>query len=195
MLKNNRIEICGNIAAGKTTLTKALASCGLISVNEKFDRNPFIESFYIDPARFSFETEIIFLLQHYHSIKIAKEIKHLVCDYSLTLDKAYADVTLPDSRREIFLKIVEELEQEIGVPDKIIYLNCPEEILLERIAHRNRSFETGIQIGYLQALSAAIEIRMKEAAEKSEVLKINSHELNFVLGVEGIADLEAFCVV
>ena len=194
MLKKNRIEICGSIAAGKTTLTKALASCGLTSVKEKFDRNPFIESFYTDPARFSFETEITFLLQHYHSIKIAEDSRLLVCDYSLTLDKAYADVTLPDSRREIFFNIAEELEQEIGVPDKIIYLNCPEEILLERIAHRNRSFEAGIQINYLQALSAAIEIRMKEAAEKSEVLKINSHELNFVLGVDGIADLETFCM-
>jgi deoxyadenosine/deoxycytidine kinase len=188
-----RIEICGNIASGKTTLAKGLATCGLTPVEEKYLTNPFIHSFYSDPKKYSFETEITFLLQHYHAIKTSSQSKPLVCDYSLTLDKAYADVTLPPPRRKLFFSIAQELESEIGPPSRIIYLKCPEEVLLNRIQKRNRSFESSIDISYLQALSKAIDVRMKGMANMVDVLEINSHEINFVTNIGHIVALVSIC--
>lgn len=190
----HRIEICGNIASGKTTLSRSLEACGLSAVEEKYLKNPFIEAFYTNPSFFSFETEITFLLQHYHAIKTANSKATFTCDYSLTLDKAYADVTLPPTRRDIFLSIADELESEIGQPSKIIYLKCPAEVLLSRIKERNRPFEASIDIKYLEALSKAIDLRMVERSKRIEVEVVNSHEVNFVSGVEEIASLNQFCI-
>lgn len=189
-----RIEICGNIASGKTTLTRGLADCGIeITIEEKYLENPFIGRFYENPSFFSFETEITFLLQHYHAIKTSKQHSRIVCDYSLTLDKAYADVTLAPVRRDIFLSIAAELEQEVGQPTMVIYLKCPEDVLLTRIRERNRSFEASIDVGYLKALSDAIAARMAELPSSIKVITINSNETNFVSGVEGVAPLVEVC--
>lgn len=192
MTGKSYIEICGNIASGKTTLACNLTKCGFTSVEEKYLQNPFLKKFYQNPALYSFETEITFLLQHYHAVKISND-RNLICDYSLTLDKAYADVTLSPKRQQIFFSIAKELENEIGQPSKILYLKCPENILLKRIQERNRSFESSIDIGYLQALSETIDTRMKEMAKKIDVLEINSHEINFVSGVEHVASLASTC--
>ena len=188
-----RIEICGNIASGKTTLSRGLVTCGLKAIEEKYLSNPFIESFYQDPSFFSFETEITFLLQHYHAIKTSDQQAPFACDYALTLDKAYADVTLPPTRRKIFLDIATELELEVGQPSMLIYLKCPEDVLLTRIRKRNRSFESSIDTVYLKALSDAIDLRMAELCDTIEVVTINSHETNFVSGVQDVASLIELC--
>jgi deoxyadenosine/deoxycytidine kinase len=65
-----RIEITGIIAAGKTTLARALADAGFAyGVFESFANNPFYDAFYRNPYRCSFETEVTFLLQHYHDAR------------------------------------------------------------------------------------------------------------------------------
>jgi len=114
----NRLEILGNIASGKTTLCQGLHNEGKIAVFEDFQKNPFFKDFYDDPIAYSFETEITFLLQHYHSIKKQKETASLACDYSLLLDVAYADVNLAGDRHKLFLEIVKELQKEIGSPSQ-----------------------------------------------------------------------------
>ena len=188
-----RIEICGNIASGKTTLSKGITACGLKSGKESFSNNPFIKDFYKNSRMFSFETEITFLLQHYHSIKTTEAINSIVCDYSLTLDKAYSDVTLPPGRRYIFMQIAEELEYEIGLPEKIIHLQCPEEVLLSRIKKRRRYFESSITIDYLRSLTLAIENRVREIPSHVEVVTINSHKINFTEGIADSPELASIC--
>lgn len=61
-----RVEFCGGIASGKTTLTKLLQIENLTSVFEDFGKNPFYRAFYHDPVGTAFETELTFLSQHYH---------------------------------------------------------------------------------------------------------------------------------
>ncbi len=188
-----RIEICGNIASGKTTLCGHLSPFDCFIIYESFATNPFLKAFYSNPARFSFETEITFLLQHYHAIKTAAEAKNKVCDFSIILDKAYADVTLPHRHREIFLTVAEEVDRELEFPQTIIYLQCPEDVLLERISRRNRDFEKSITIDYLRKLTQAIEARVDEAAKRSNVITVNSHEINFVEGLDAIPHIAALC--
>lgn len=185
-----RVEICGNIAAGKTTLCKSLAAVGFEPIYESFGIHPFLDAFYQEPSKYSFETEITFLLQHYHDIKIATIAGVAACDFSLVLDKAYAEVTLSRRRRDLFLEIAEELEEEIGQPQKIIYLKCPEEKLLSRIRQRNRSFEKAITIEYLSQISEAIDFRISKVSPQIEILTVDSDQCNFVNGLDEIPSLK-----
>ncbi len=95
---SSRIEVCGGIASGKTTLANLLHKLDIPSTLENFAANPFMQQFYADPIKTAFETEITFLLQHYHQTKIAANLnKRFVCDFSFLLDLAYARVTLNSS--------------------------------------------------------------------------------------------------
>lgn len=191
----NRIEICGNIASGKTTLCQSLASKGFLPIFENFQQNPFYNKFYEDPQAYSFETELTFLLQHYHLIKIQKPNVRLVCDYSLLLDTAYADVNLLGNRHRIFCEIVAELQNEISIPAQVINLVCPEETLLQRIIARSRDAETSITVHYLRELSKAISMRVKGILTQTQVLTINSNIVNFTGGNEGIQEFESIVTV
>lgn len=180
-----RIEICGNIASGKTTLVTTLSRVGFNPVNEDFKQNPFLEKFYQNPQLYSFETEITFILQHYHQIKNSQNIK-TICDFSLTLDKSYADVTLKERKLAIFLDLASEIEFEIDNPAKIIYLHCPIDELLLRIQRRKRHFESNITAEYLTLISAAIEKRIAEISCHVEVITIDSSKHDFRNTVAGI---------
>jgi deoxyadenosine/deoxycytidine kinase len=186
-----RIEISGNIASGKTTLSGGLLNKGFCSIFEDFKKNPFFEEFYKDYKAFSFETEITFLLQHYHSIKIQKSNAPLACDYSLLLDLAYADVNLAGDRHKIFCEMAAELQNEIGFPSQIIHLVCPEEVLLQRISARSRDVETSITVDYLRALSKAISMRIGSILGQISVITLDSNAIDFTSGTEGILELES----
>ena len=183
----HHIEICGNIASGKTTLAKLLKRLELYPVLERFRSNPFWQAFYADPVKFSFETEITFLLQHYHAIKVAEHnSKQFVCDFSLVLDRAYADFTLKKKRhRELFSSVANEAENELGRPKALIRLSCPEEVLLERIRKRKRSTEQAITIEFLATLGRSIKRRVHEAAKRVPIIEINSHRIDFAYSTKG----------
>ncbi len=184
------IEICGGIASGKTTLCKSISALGGSAAYENFQKNPFLDFFYKDQKRFSFETEVTFLLQHYHSIKIASKACPIICDFSLVQDLAYADANLIGARHKIFCSIEKELRAEIGLPDLLIYLTCPSSVLLERIRSRNRDAEKGITIGYLNALNSALEHRVRKIKKLSNIVVIDSYSIDFRDMMPQIPELE-----
>lgn len=183
-----RVEICGNIASGKTTLCAGLLLPGSGRVFEAFEANPFLGLFYEDPEAFSFETELVFLLQHYNAVKICKD-DIVICDNSFFLDLAYADVNLAGKRREIFEEVVEELLSEISWPDVVISLNCPEDVLLRRIVARNRGVESSITISYLEMLTQAIAARVASIPSNVAVIPVDSNAIDFNFNTAFVQDL------
>lgn len=180
MEKNNYIGVCGNIASGKSTLASILKNKNTNVVFEDFEKNVFLEAFYNDPTKYSFETELTFLLQHYFFIKQSlKKYQTNIFDFSILLDRAYADVTLSPARKKLFHLLADELECEIGLPSKIIFLYCSEESLINRIKKRKREFEKSITIEYLTALNKSIEIQMSLISAKIDVIKIDSDLIDF----------------
>jgi deoxyadenosine/deoxycytidine kinase len=152
------MEICGGIASGKTTLARLLARLEYASTLEDFQNNPFWKAFYTDPAANSFETEISFLLQHYHDVKTAvKAGRPFVCDFSPYLDLAYAHVTLSASKRSAFLAVYQEVKRELPPPTLLIHLQCGPQAELERIRRRGRKIESSITVGYLQEINSQLE--------------------------------------
>lgn len=179
---NSRIEICGGIASGKTTLATILGRylTPAAFVFEDFQGNPFWKAFYSDPIGSAFETELTFLLQHYHNIKnAAKKCALVACDFSLLLDSAYAHVTLDNGKLAAFRTVYKEIQAELPPPDLIIHLACSPAIELARIRQRGREEEQSITSEYLEAINFALCVVIGEEARPGQVLKINSGELDF----------------
>jgi deoxyguanosine kinase len=176
----NRVEICGGIASGKTTLATVMERAGHHTIFENFKLNPFIEKFYSDSEFYSFETEISFLLQHYSQIKTeARQAKGFFCDYSLLLDSSYAEVTLKPSHLKIFQDVYETVISEILSPNLIIHLRCPAETQLYRIRQRNRSMESGITTQYLDLLNRTLDSTVRLEHPRDRILEIDSEKLDF----------------
>ena len=175
-----RIEICGGIASGKTTLTNLLGLNEIKLILENFSSNPFWKAFYADPVNTAFETEITFLLQHYHQIKIGSSLQqNFACDFSLTLDRAYANVTLSGSRLDTFHKVYEEASSHLVPPALLVFLQCSPEIQLQRIASRGREIEKSITIDYLASLNESLTSVISTLPETQKVLLIDSASNDF----------------
>lgn len=176
-----RIEICGGIGAGKTTLAKLLSYNGFEAVLENFEINPFWVAFYAYPGKYIFETEMTFLLQHYHEIKRSAEISSRVAvDFSFTQDLAYAEMGMTGKRLQIFKDTCMELIYEVGNPDLLIYVKCPEEILLERIKKRNRAQENLIDSSFLANLDRHIYSEVGKNFSNQKIMVIDSSVENYI---------------
>ncbi|MDD2851035.1 MAG: deoxynucleoside kinase [Desulfuromonadaceae bacterium] len=176
-----RIEICGGIASGKTTFASFLAKTGINPIYESFHSNPFWEAFYSDPKKYTFETEISFMLQHYHQInKQCADNKIMVCDYSFLLDMAYAEMGLQGSRLAAFKVVYEEIKKELPPPALIIHLQCDPETELTRISNRGRVVEKSITTDFLRLLNDSIEAQIDKARSHSKIISVDSSKMNFV---------------
>jgi deoxyadenosine/deoxycytidine kinase len=172
-----RIEICGGIASGKTTLASLLQQNNIGTViYEDFQSNPFWKAFYENPGEYIFETEIAFTLQHYHEIKKAKS-NITICDYSFFLDLAYANIGLSTNKLNIYQEILNELYADISHADLYIYLECPANEELHRIRDRNRSVENNIQSNFLEDLDSSLYSII--STSDANILKIDSLKYDF----------------
>jgi deoxyadenosine/deoxycytidine kinase len=190
-----RLEICGGIASGKTTLAKLLQRAGFTPVLEQFRRNPFLDAFYADPAHYALETEFSFLLQHFHAIKKSASTQTVrACDFSFVLDHAYARVTLSVKQQRQFETLLRWLLDQIGVAPLFVHLRCPPSIELARIRRRGRDRERGISEQYLANLNYELGGLLRSA--RSNVFVLDSHELNFAsnrrVQKQVLRDLEDF---
>lgn len=175
------INICGGIASGKTTFAAILSKIGIDPIYESFQSNPFWEAFYSDPQKYTFETEISFMLQHYHQIKKQyADSKNMVCDYSFLLDMAYAEMGLQGSRLNAFKVVYEEIKKELPPPALIIHLQCDPITELTRISNRGRTVEKSITVDFLRSLNTAIETQIDQARPHSKIITIDSGRVNFV---------------
>lgn len=175
-----RIEICGGIASGKTTFASLLNSIGFDPVYENFKANPFWEAFYTIPVKYNFETEICFMLQHYHQIKRqSSEGRKMACDYSFLLDIAYAEMGLQASQLNAFMTIYAEIAKELHPPTLIIHLQCEASTELERIRKRGRAVEENITLNFLDTLNNAIANEVLKFSGQSRIITIDSALKNF----------------
>lgn len=159
---NERLEICGAIASGKTTLASAFSKCDYAVEMEDFSKIAMLDDFYSDPLSVSFETELSFTLQHYYQIKKAlKNNDYTVCDFSSVDDYAFALSILNEHEMEIYDQVFCYIIERIGRPQKLIRLLASTDELISRIQKRGRENEQSISKLSLQkfedSLSTAIE--------------------------------------
>lgn len=180
------IAIAGNIGSGKTTLTKLLAKhYGYQAVFEPADNNPYINSFYEDMRRWSFNLQIYFLHTRFKQlIDIRRTADNIIQDRTLYEDayifapNLHAMGLLNTRDFDNYLQIFELLASFIQPPDLLIYLKGDVPSLIRQIQHRGREYENAIRLDYLTSLNQRYEKWISEY-DKGKLLIVNIEELNF----------------
>lgn len=155
------LAIVGNIGAGKTTLTELLAkSYGWDPLYEAVDNNPYLEDFYSDMKRWSFNLQIYFLNTRFQQmIEIQKQTRNIIQDRTIYED-AYIfaenlhDMALMTTRDyENYRSIFDNITAFIKPPDLLVYLKASVPTLVNNIQRRGREYESGIRLDYLSKLN------------------------------------------
>jgi deoxyguanosine kinase len=183
------IAIEGVIGVGKTTLAQMLQSTFSAQLMlEVFEENPFLAEFYGDRERYAFQTQIFFLLSRYHQQKEAPKYlangDNLIADYTFEKDAIFAGINLKNDELDVYNNVHEALAEKIPSPDLIIYLRASTDVLMQRIALRDRSYERNMSRDYIDQLNKAYENFFGEAHQGSPILAINTNDLNYVASVE-----------
>ena len=155
------IAIAGNIGSGKTTLTTLLSEhYGWEAHYEEVDHNPYLDDFYSDMMRWSFNLQIFFLHSRFAQIHdIRKSGKAIIQDRTIYEDSTIFapnlhDMGLMTSRDfDAYMRLFDLMEEFISPPDLLIYLNASVPTLVEQIQKRGRPYENSIRLDYLQRLN------------------------------------------
>jgi deoxyadenosine/deoxycytidine kinase len=159
------IAIAGNIGSGKTTLTRLLSKhFGWKPHFEEVDNNPYLESFYEDMKRWSFNLQIYFLNSRFRQVMdIRKSGEDIIQDRTIYED-AYIfaanlyDMGLMETRDyQSYQQLFELMSTFLQAPDLLIYLRASVPTLVRQIQKRNRDYEQSIRLDYLKALNKRYE--------------------------------------
>jgi len=180
------IAVAGNIGAGKTTLTGLLAKhFGWEPHYEDVESNPYLNSFYEDMQRWSFNLQIYFLSNRLRQIiNIRASGKNVIQDRTIYED-AYIfapnlhDMNLMETRDfENYSALFELISSMIRPPDLLIYLRSTVPNLVHQIQKRGRVYEESIRLDYLKSLNERYESWI-EKYKAGKLLIINVDEIKF----------------
>lgn len=176
------VVVEGPIGVGKSRLAKRLAhTLNTELMLEHALENPFLPKFYEDPKNAALPTQLHFLFQR---IKLVEDLRQTdlfrpaqVSDFLMQKDCLFAEVTLDESEFELYYQVYQRLMPEVPVPDLVIYLQAPVDVLHKRINERKVSFEKRIEDEYLEKISEAY-IRFFYHYNDSPTLIVNTTEVN-----------------
>ena len=190
------IAIEGVIGVGKTTLARMLQKSFIAELQlEVFEENPFLADFYGDRERYAFQTQIFFLLSRYHQQKrsvrdILESGKNLITDYTFAKDALFAQANLAGDELQMYYRVHEALGEKVRQPDLIVYLQASTEVLMQRIAMRDRSYERNMEVSYIEAINQAYNQHYQAYNNGAVVLTVNATELDFVANKQDLLFIE-----
>src|SRR4030043_1950194 len=157
------LAVEGVIGVGKTTLARLLQPIFQATlVLEVFEENPFLSDFYSDRQRYAFQTQIFFLLSRYYQQRrsvpeILKRGESLITDYTFTKDALFARINLVGDELDMYYRVHDALAEKIPLPNLIVYLRADTEVLMQRIASRDRPYERNMEWNYIDQLNQAYD--------------------------------------
>jgi deoxyadenosine/deoxycytidine kinase len=180
------IAIAGNIGAGKTTLASLLAKNMKWEPHyEDVDDNPYLNDFYEDMQRWSFNLQIYFLNSRFEQItRIRQSGKTVIQDRTIYED---ANIFAPNlhsmglmTTRDFnnYQQLFQLMTKFVSPPDLLIYLRASVPTLVNQIARRGREYENSIRIDYLKRLNERYEAWIS-TYEQGKLLIIDIDDLNF----------------
>ena len=190
------VAIEGVIGVGKTTLARLLQphfDADLLL--EVFEENPFLSDFYADRQRYAFQTQIFFLLSRYRQQnntvpKILAAGRNLLADYTFAKDALFAGINLQGDEMTMYERVHEALGEKIPKPDLVVYLQADTNVLMQRIALRDRSYERQMERSYIDELNGAYDRFFSKSFDNTPVLTIRTDHINFVQNTEHLGYIE-----
>lgn len=190
------LAIEGVIGVGKTTLARLLQpDFSATLLLEVFEENPFLSKFYSDRSRYAFQTQTFFLLSRYHqqrrSVPQALENDgNLISDYTFQKDALFARINLAGDELEMYYRVHEALAEKIPMPNLVVYLRADTDVLMQRIALRDRTYERQMEWGYINELNHAYEEFFAASHPGFPSLTVDTNHLNFVSHQEDLKLIE-----
>ena len=159
------IGVAGNIGCGKTTLTRMLsAHYGWTPKYEAVTYNPYLEDYYKDIPRWSYNLETYFLAQRFRDVlEIAKSDGVIIQDRTLLegvnifVANNREQGNLSDRDYDTYMQLFELMMSMVNPPDLLIYLRSSVPHLVAQIQKRGREYEQSIKLDYLQGLNEHYE--------------------------------------
>ena len=181
-----QIAIAGNIGCGKTTLTNMLAKhYGWEPKFEAVSYNPYLEDYYQDIPRWSFNMEVFFLKERFKDIlEISQMSKTVIQDRSI-YEGVYVFAAnnyrlghLSDRDYNAYMELFGLMTDIVKYPDLMIYLKASIPHLVSNIQKRGRNYEQAIQLEYLKGLNSLYE-KFIGSQYKGRVLTIDADNMDF----------------
>jgi deoxyadenosine/deoxycytidine kinase len=181
------VAIAGNIGAGKTTLTKLLAKHYNWDPHfESVDENPYLDDFYGEMERWSFNLQVFFLNSRFRQVlELRKSGKKIIQDRTIYEDahifapNLHAMGLMTNRDYSNYSSLFELMENLVTPPDLLIYLRADISTLVGQIHKRGRDYENSISIDYLSRLNERYEAFISTYT-KGKMLIIDVDNLDFV---------------
>ena len=179
------IGVAGNIGSGKTTLTRMLAEhYGWIPKYEAVTYNPYLEDYYKDIPRWSYNLETYFLAQRFKDVlDIAKSDDVIIQDRTL-FEGVYIFVAnnrdlgnLSERDYDTYMQLFTLMMSMVRPPDLLIYLKSTVPYLVAKIQKRGRDYEQSMNLEYLSGLNRRYDEWI--ASYEGKVLTIDADSLDF----------------
>ena len=190
------IAIAGNIGSGKTTLTGILAKHFKWEPHyEDVETNPYLNSFYEDMQRWSFNLQVYFLNSRFRQIlKIRESGKTIIQDRTIYEDayifapNLHAMGLMNTRDFDNYSSLFELMKAFIQPPDLLVYLRAEVPTLVRQIQKRGREYENSIRIDYLTRLNERYEAWIS-SYNIGKLLTVDVDDKDFA---NNSADLEKF---
>ena len=180
------IAVAGNIGSGKSTLTRMLARHYKWEARfESVDQNPYLEDYYRDIQRWSFNLEVYFLKERFRDLIAIQQADHTIIQDRTIFEGVYVFMknnrdmgNLSERDYETYMELFTQMLELVKLPDLMIYLKASVPHLVGNIQKRGREYEQTMQLEYLENLNRRYEKFISEFY-KGRVMIIDKDGLDF----------------
>ena len=190
------IAIAGNIGSGKSTLTKLLAKhYGWEPRFEAVEDNPYLEDYYRDIHRWSFNLEVYFLKERFRDLIAISQTDHTIIQDRTIFEGVYVFMennkamgNLSERDYETYMELFDQMISMVRLPDLMIYLRASVPHLVTNIQQRGRDYEQTIQLEYLQNLNERYDDFIYNKYQ-GRVMTVEKDNLDFVHRPKDLAQI------